>query len=169
MDKYLWKQGSGAQRMKLSVFSASLNPRQEWIFWRCRCWHYLANILQMLLYSSDTFLHKFSIILYFLLNSREQTERLFGLESFQGMKENYTQSNSGITIIISIIIIISTLRIRSCIKQQQKKKKMVFRIETWHQVLSAAAAILHTYLTAGLVLLFLTDYILLDFWRVFTS
>lgn len=95
----------------------------------------------MLLYSSDMFFHKFSIILYFLLNSREQTERLFGLESFQGMKANYTQSNYGITIIIYIIIIISTLRIRSHIKQQQKK--LVFRIETWHQVFCSCCKTAH--------------------------
>lgn len=70
----------------------------------------------MLLYSSYTFLHKFSIISYLLLNSRQQIEKLFRLESFQGMKADDTQTNCGITIIIYIMIIISTLRIRSCMK-----------------------------------------------------
>lgn len=65
-------------------------------------------------------LHKFNIILHLLLNSRQQIEKLFALESFQGMKADDTQTNCGIAIVIYIIIIISTLRIRSCIKQQHK-------------------------------------------------
>lgn len=40
---------------------------------------------------------------------------------------------------------------------------MMFRIKTQHQVLTVAAAKLHTNLIASVVLLFLMDYILLDF------
>lgn len=53
----------------------------------------------MLLNSSYVFHYKFSIILYLLLNSRQQIEKLFGLESFQGMKAGDTQTNCGITMI----------------------------------------------------------------------
>lgn len=53
----------------------------------------------MRLYNSYVFHHKFSIISYLLLNSRQQIEKLFGLESFQDMKAGDTQTNRGITMI----------------------------------------------------------------------
>lgn len=165
MYKYLWKQGSVSQRMKLCVLNLT-KSQERMNFLEVQLLalfsQYFTDAVVWFWYISSKIQHNF----VFFIELQRADRKIIWVGKFSGYESKLHSDQ--LWYHYNNIYNYNNFHLENY-ELHKTAAKSVFRIETWHQVLSAAAAKLHTNLTTGLVLLFLTDYILLDFWRAFTS